>query len=114
MLDVNGLSLDVLWEGYIDLRQEPSDGTVLEPLRLSYYDTLTIISVLRSRSGTVQKLCNAPFTLAVTILLYPIFVFTKLIHIILVSALEWGRLVLFIGVYISILLSCHCPLHRVV
>ena len=39
MQDVNGVSLDELQEGYIDLRQEPSDGTDLEPPRLSYYDT---------------------------------------------------------------------------
>ena len=39
MLDVNELGLNALREGYIDLRPEPSDGTVLEPPRLSYYDT---------------------------------------------------------------------------
>ena len=39
MQDVNGVSLDELRQGYIDLRQKPSDGTDMEPPRLSYYDT---------------------------------------------------------------------------
>ena len=34
MQDVNGVSLDELRQGYIDLRQEPSDGTDLAPPRL--------------------------------------------------------------------------------
>ena len=39
MLDVHGLSLVVLREGYVDIRPSPSDGTALEPPRLSYYDS---------------------------------------------------------------------------
>ena len=39
MQDVNGMSLDELREAYIDLRQEPLDGTTLEPPRVSHYDT---------------------------------------------------------------------------
>ena len=39
MLDLNGVSLDELREGYIDLRPAPLDGTALEPPRLHYYDS---------------------------------------------------------------------------
>ena len=39
MLDINGVSNDELRMGYIDLRLVPSDGTALEPLRLSYSDS---------------------------------------------------------------------------
>ena len=39
MLGVNGLSLGVLREGYVDLSPLPSDGTALEPPRLSYCDS---------------------------------------------------------------------------
>ena len=39
MENVNGVSLSVLRDFYIDLRQVPTDGTDLVPSRLSYYDT---------------------------------------------------------------------------
>ena len=39
MLDINGVTLDELREAYVDYRQEPTDGMVLEPPRVTYYDS---------------------------------------------------------------------------
>ena len=39
MLDINGVTLDELREAYINYRQEPPDGTVLEPPRVTCYDS---------------------------------------------------------------------------